>query len=194
MKNPEDTFYHQNIQDCIEDADIHIYNADIFNGKYYQLTNQIIKYISLILHPGLVTPTHIEACMQLAYNAKFNSGCLSRQVGAVVTREDYSIQSVGWNDVPKGQIPCSLRDVSSYVKNKDAETFSQYELEDDVFSKILIKIDNSTARKTRGRCMAFCFKDVYNGITDQKNQVYTRALHAEENAFLQISKYGVFVK
>lgn len=38
--------------------------------------------------------------------------------------------------------------------------------------------------------MTYCFKDVYNGMTGDKNQVYTRALHAEENAFLQISKYG----
>ena len=38
--------------------------------------------------------------------------------------------------------------------------------------------------------MSYCFKDVYNGLKGEKNQVYTRALHAEENAFLQISKYG----
>ena len=38
--------------------------------------------------------------------------------------------------------------------------------------------------------MPYCFKDVYNSFKNQKNQVYTRSLHAEENAFLQISKYG----
>lgn len=31
---------------------------------------------------------------------------------------------------------------------------------------------------------------VLNEIDGQKNQVYTRSLHAEENAFLQASKYG----
>ena len=36
----------------------------------------------------------------------------------------------------------------------------------------------------------YCFKDIYNGITGKPNQVHTRALHAEENAFLQIAKYG----
>lgn len=36
--------------------------------------------------------------MQLAFNVKYNSGCLSRQVGAVVTGNDFSVRSVGWND------------------------------------------------------------------------------------------------
>ena len=37
---------------------------------------------------------------------------------------------------------------------------------------------------------SFCFKSIQNEIDGQKNQVYTRSLHAEENAFLQASKYG----
>ncbi len=190
LKQPQEVFYHQNIQECIQYADIHVYNPDVHDGKYYTLTQQILKYISLMIHPGLITPTHVERCMQLAYNAKFNSGCLSRQVGAVVTREDYSIQSVGWNDVPKGQISCNLRDIHSFCKNKDKETYSKYEIENEEFSKALNKIDIQIQGKTRGRCMAYCFKDIYNGLKGEKNQVYTRALHAEENAFLQISKYG----
>ena len=42
----------------------------------------------------------------------------------------------------------------------------------------------------RGRIFSYCFKDVYNGYKGTTNQVLTRSLHAEENAFLQISKYG----
>ena len=71
------------------------------------LSEQLMKYLALILQPGLVAPTHIERCMQLAFNAKYNSGCLSRQVGAVITGEDFSVRAVGWNDVPKGQVPCN---------------------------------------------------------------------------------------
>lgn len=37
---------------------------------------------------------------------------------------------------------------------------------------------------------SYCFKDIQNGIDGEKNQVHTRSLHAEENAFLQLSKYG----
>lgn len=190
MEKPQEVFYHQNIQGCLEVADIHVYNPEVKNGKYYELTEQLVKYIALMLHPGLVTPTHLERCMQLAYNAKYNSGCLSRQVGAVVTRDDYSIQSVGWNDVPKGQVSCNLRDVCDFWDNKDVESYSQFELEDKRFSKVMENLNEKMKGNTEGRCMVYCFKDIYNGMKDDKNQVYTRALHAEENAFLQISKYG----
>jgi len=187
----EEKFYNQNIGACLEIADIHIYNPNIDDNKYYFLTEQLLKYIILMIHPGLITPTHIERCMQIAYNAKLNSGCLSRQVGAVVTGNDYSIKSIGWNEVPKGQVSCSLRDVSQYCKNKDGESYSNYEIADCKFSKAMedlcqeIKYDDLNGRK-----YPYCFKDIYNKLKGKDNQVYTRALHAEENAFLQISKYG----
>lgn len=192
MKYPEDVFFHQNLRGCLEIADIHIYNPDVEGEKpkYYQLTEQIIKYLALMLHPGLVTPTHIERCMQLAFNAKYNSGCLSRQVGAIVTRSDYSVQSVGWNDVPKGQLSCNLRDVHGFCRNKDDGAYSQFEINDKRFNIVMEKISKETEGKAVGRCLSYCFKDIYNGIQGDKNQVFTRALHAEENAFLQISKYG----
>ena len=191
FSNTEEQFFHQNIQECVELSDIHIYNPDVDNGKYYFLTQQIVKYITLILHPGLVTPTHMERCMQLAYNAKFNSGCLSRQVGAVITGDDFSIRAIGWNDVPKGQIPCNLRGVGGYCANKDCESFSSFELCDADFDESMQKIKRGiAAAELGGRIFSYCFKDVYNGYKGTSNQVLTRSLHAEENAFLQISKYG----
>lgn len=57
---------------------------------------------------GLVSPTTIERTMQMAYSAKSNSGCISRKVGAVIVNIDNSVQAIGWNDVPKGQVPCVL--------------------------------------------------------------------------------------
>ena len=41
--------------------------------------------------------------------------------------------------------------------------------------------------------LTYCFKDIHNSkhVTAQiENQVHTRSLHAEENAFLQLAKYG----
>ena len=51
----------------------------------YGLIRSLARIVALLMHPGLVTPTKIERCMQVAMTAKLNSGCLSRQVGAVVT-------------------------------------------------------------------------------------------------------------
>lgn len=42
----------------------------------------------------------------------------------------------------------------------------------------------------KGRNVCMCFKSIQNSCVEVKNQVHTRALHAEESAFLQITKYG----
>src|SRR5690606_4489852 len=41
-----------------------------------------------------------------------------------------------------------------------------------------------------GHNCPFCFKEFHNAFEGKDNQVHTRSLHAEENAMLQISKYG----
>lgn len=188
-------FYQQNISQCFEMSDIHIYNGKTDTERNFFLIQQLMRYVALMIHPGLVTPTHVERCMQLAFNAKYNSGCLSRQVGAVVTGEDFSIKSVGWNDVPKGHITCNLRDLRLCVNEMAQESFSQYEMTDGNFRKAARDIHEELSNYLEshdlgGRRFPYCFKDVYNGYTCERNQVYTRSLHAEENAFLQISKYG----
>lgn len=184
-------FYHQNIAQCFEMADIHLVNEEVSNNKFFFLTWQLVKYITLMIHPGLITPSAVERCMQLAYNAKYNSGCLSRQVGAVITDGDYAVKAVGWNEVPGGQLSCLLRNVSDYCKGNMKECYSRYEYEDTEFRDAIAHINEQLkGTDTHGRKFPYCFKDVYNGYKNDKNQVYTRALHAEENAFLQISKYG----
>ena len=184
-------FYHQNIQKCLELSDIHFYNKECNDKKYYYLTSQIIRYVALMLHPGLISPTQIERCMQIAYDARVNSGCLSRKVGAVVTDQNYIIKSIGWNEVPEGQIPCNLRSLDDLIKS-DEIAFSKYELENEQF-KEKIDVLNKNLISMKKDCIipyCYCFKDVYNGIHHSNNQVHTRALHAEENAFLNISKSG----
>lgn len=82
------------------------------------LTYNVVKYVSLIMHPGLVPPTDVERCMQVAFNVKVNSGCISRQVGAVVTDKDYNILSLGWNDIhSNGKIPCIYRSIENLQYN-----------------------------------------------------------------------------
>lgn len=188
----EEIFYSQNIQKCIEISDIHIFNKQDEEKRFRALKIELVKYLSLIMHPGIITPSKSERCMQIAYTSRLNSGCISRQVGAVVTDKNYSIKAVGWNDTAYGQIPCSLRNVSDLVKGSDAEAFSEYEKKDNDFQKIVSKVyePNKNEELLCGKPFCFCFKDIKNFLDDEKNQVHTRALHAEENAFLQLSKYG----
>ena len=185
-------FTNQDIGACMQLADIYLYNPhEVTEGKYF-ITESIIKYVTLMKHPGLITPTSVERCMQIAYNAKLNSGCLSRQVGAVITDSNFSIKAVGWNSVAEGQVPCNMRNAENYLINKDESSFSTYEIEDRKFNDHMIEkySERIQCKALNGRLCPYCFKDEYEEITGQKNQVHTRSLHAEENAFLQIVKYG----
>lgn len=188
----KEAYTEKTIPECLSISDIHLYNPDVKDNRYLFLTEQIIKYISLILHPGLINPTHIERCMQTAYVASLNSGCLSRHVGAVITGPDFSVKAVGWNEVPEGQVSCNLRCTRDYCKSKDYETFSNFEIEDARFQKALFALEQEISQcNLGGMTYSYCFKDIYNELKGGiKNQVFTRALHAEENAFLQLSKHG----
>lgn len=184
----------QDIQGCLQRADLYIDNAEAPSevNKFQELANQLIKFVSLIRRPGIVTPSAEERCMQIAYTAKLNSGCISRQVGAVVTDQNYSIRSIGWNDTPFGQVPCNLRNRDDLLSGMDSEAYSEYERTDERFLKFFHQRSvNCKLKDTFGRNNSYCFKTEYNKYTEKDNQVHTRALHAEENAFLQISKYGL---
>ena len=185
-----------NVKKCIEISDIHLFNPKNEYDNNNVLKAQIEWYIALMQHPGLISPTSMERVMQVAYTVKLNSGCISRQVGAVVTDSDNSIKSVGWNDVAQGQVPCAMRSIDGLINDFHSETYSHYERNNEKFRekarefydifKPVIQQSNSF----KGRNISYCFKDIHNSIDNKSNQVHTRALHAEENAFLQLAKYG----
>jgi deoxycytidylate deaminase/dephospho-CoA kinase len=185
-------FTSQNIQKCIELSDIHVNNPRENRFGDSELVAQLGWYVSLMLHPGLVMPTATESCMQIAYSVKKNSGCISRQVGAVVSDPFNSVKAVGWNNSPQGQVPCLLRCAEHLLDGVDAVAYSDYEKNDTEFrTRIQDKFGAIISlAKQEGRTTAYCFKDVQNEIENERNQVHTRSLHAEENAFLQIAKYG----
>lgn len=187
------TYSVQDIQACIQRADIYISNPDQSNevSKYSNLSDQIIRFVSLMKRPGIVTPTSVERCMQLAYTAKLNSGCISRQVGAAITNKNFSVQAIGWNDAPYGQVPCVLRNRDDLITGQDQAAYSEYEKNNkDYLAHFKKGIQAYIPIKESGRNISYCFKSEYNSLTGVKNQVHTRSLHAEENAFLQISKNG----
>lgn len=185
-----ENFVSQNIQDCIAKSDIFLVNNGKFNlENFFELYGQIIKYISLIMHPGLITPSLDEKMMQIAYTAKLNSGCISRQVGASITNKFGSLKAVGWNSVAEGQTPCILRNTNELLCKTKSIAYSTYEQSKEFRDKLALvpSIDNKY-----GLNQSFCFKSVYtkDNPKEQGNQVHTRSLHAEENAFLQLAKYG----
>jgi len=116
-------------------------------------------------------------------------------VGAAITDENYSIKAIGWNNTPSGQVPCALRNAEDLLNKKnDIEAFTNFEkTKGDLWQALDINFRSQileNQKNLKGRNVCFCFKDLKNSCSDGKNQVHTRSLHAEENAFLQIAKYG----
>jgi dCMP deaminase len=215
-----DTVESQAINTCIGKGDIFINNdsADSSKSKLYL---QLIKYIALIRKPGLFTPNDDERFMQVAFTARYNSGCISRQVGAAVVGEDGYLRGFGWNDVPEKHIPCLYRTPQQLISCSQNIIFSEYERSDKFYNYIKNEFENSYKK-----FLPFCFKDHQSQIelsekaediryeinpngencskftidkedikkilekASFKNPTRERALHAEENAFLQISKSG----
>lgn len=209
-------FASPDIINCIQISDYHIFYSDKEYGfletplkgkfenpnyEYISLERQLVKLISLIQQPGIITPTAVERSMQIAFNAKLNSGCISRQVGALVSDQNFSVKAIGWNDVPQNQLPCNLRNIGDLISKKNIDQFSEFELgienadTYDDSSSFFEKFKEEVGEKYKntdlqGRNCSFCFKSFHNAFEGEKNQVHTRSLHAEENAMLQISKSG----
>lgn len=226
-------FTSPNVEHCIQKSDYHIFNLnkeeiesflDYFKSNNLLNANeenriknsfltreeQLMKLISIIYQPGLITPSASERNMQIAYTAKLNSGCVSRQVGAVITDQNYIAKSIGWNDVAKGHTPCNLRNVEDFFKpdlnnnihysdfeKGNASNISDYKYKNSKISNFkdaiidYYKEDLDTNKsELNGKNCSFCFKSIHNHYEGESNQVHTRSLHAEENAMLQLTKSG----
>lgn len=195
----------QDVDSCVQNADILINNS----GTKENLSLNIMRYVCLMQHPGLVPPTIDERCMQVAQSAKLNSGCISRQVGAVVSDKNGKILSVGWNDAPaSGEnecISCIRRSFFKLVQREDEMAYSYFELNHPEFreklkeimrhmcdmdkdrnSKSDTELYNTFVERTReiigGLPLSFCFKDLFTSMKGERNQIHTRAQHGEENA------------
>lgn len=197
LKNAYDNnianFILQDVVTCVENADIFVtrnYEEPDYKCDY-ALIHQLARVVTLMLHPGLLTPTKVEQCMQIAMSAKLNSGCLSRQVGAVVTDSEYNILSLGWNDAPCGDESCIRRNLYDLLRKHDSEAYSDYELYNVEFREYLEVIKkelNDRKGELHGLPLAFCFKDIYQNIIKQRDQIYTRALHGEERALVSCDR------
>lgn len=198
------SFYSPNVSQCVADAEIHLSNNRKKGDYNYfaSIDEQWLKFAALIQHPGLITPSSEERCMVVAYTAKFNSGCLSRQVGAVITNKAHSIRTIGWNDVPYGQIPCSLRNLFDFGKDDISSlTYSAFETserpyydEKESFRQRVRRdyqfLGHPEKFRLNGLPFSYCFKTLHNRYSAEKNQVFTRSLHAEENAMMQMVRFG----
>lgn len=204
----EGIFNSPDIENCIQKSGYHIFYTNEYDKNSMNLKGedeysvnldiQLVKFISLLFQPGIITPTAIERNMQIAFNAKANSGCISRQVGAVITDQNHSVKSIGWNDVAANQLPCNLRNLMDLNSNNNLSQFSDFEKNnkpayedgESFKEKAARELKRAKTENLKGKNCSFCFKTFHNVFEGKSNQVHTRSLHAEENAMLQLTKYG----
>jgi deoxycytidylate deaminase len=97
--------------------------ADFFihdDGNGDKLNNDIHRILKLIFGHPYITPTFDEFAMFMAFSSALRSADLSRQVGAIIAKDDV-IVSTGANDVPMagGGLYWPERDGDGEVKDRE---------------------------------------------------------------------------
>lgn len=84
-------YYSQQVQKCVDLADIVIDNDRDFNDseeEKQKFKDKVKQHISVIREPGYRNPNNTELLMNNAYCTSLQSRCLKRQVGAIIIKEE----------------------------------------------------------------------------------------------------------
>ena len=156
-------------------ADIIILNETNIPTKqsehFTKLKRIVEKYISYIEHKDSFQPTEMETLMSMAYANSMRSSCSQRKVGALIIDDYGNVFSSGYNEVPASQRPCSKeygKCYRKYLREEINEKLNQELKDDDLTNRI------SGIIKSSSKMLDYC-----------------RALHAEENAIVNMARLSV---
>ena len=164
----EKVSYGQRVTDAFLTSDAIILNEDSIvnkNEAYNTLLAKVNKYIELFKGTAETkAPTEMESIMAMAYSNSLRSSCLKRKVGAVIVDSKGNVFSSGYNEVPYLEKPCLSMYGGCYrsVNKKEIEELFSGE-QDSLKKSVMDKV------KLLEKC---------------------RALHAEENAILNVARFG----
>lgn len=161
-----------------------------------QVKNHLQRFLELIFSHPYKNPTFDEFAMFMAFNSSVRSGDLSRQVGAVISREKQII-ATGANDVPKsggglywaevdeatGKIEDD-QDGKDYTREGDSNKQAQTEIINEIAQSLLEKGLVDSQRKLDLNKVLKASK-----ISDLTE--FGRVVHAEMEALLSCSRAGV---
>lgn len=161
-----------------------------YNGNSDSLKKQIWRILDLLFGKPYITPTFDEYAMFMAFSASLRSADLSRQVGAVLTR-DRCIISTGANDVPKAhgglywpdkdeetQEVADVADGRDYMKGEDSNAIQKRLIIEGIIESIPVQYREELSPLIKNSRI----KD----ITE-----YGRVVHAEMEALLSSARLGV---
>lgn len=158
----------QRVTDTFLTSDAIILNEATIHNKndaYLTLKTKVEKYLKLFSGEATdKSPTEMEAIMAMAYSNSLRSSCLKRKVGAVIVDSKGNVFSSGYNEVPFLEKPCLNLYGGCYrsVSKKNIENLFDG-------GQSTLKKDVMAKVKLLEKC---------------------RALHAEENAILNVARFG----
>ncbi|HAE78319.1 cytidine deaminase [Morganella morganii] len=172
-----------------------------YDGNFDKFSHDIGRVIDLLFGHPYITPTFDEYAMYMAFSAALRSGDLSRQVGAVVTK-DQQIMSTGANDVPrsggglywphydeKNLEIIDVEDGRDYKKKFDSNKKEQKEIIDGVINSLK---KESNVKFNKKQIEEIEFKLKKSRIKDITE--YGRVVHAEMEAILSCARNYVSTK
>ena len=165
--------YGQGVTDSFRMADIILLNNENIvqgNNNEKLFLAKLKQKIDLIERKEIFVPTHIETNMAIAYAASMRSSCLKRKVGAVIVDIMGDVFSSGYNEVPAANNTCKYEYGMCY----------RDKLKKDYKNSL-----GSVIKKEKEREAAYTLFKKNFKILD-----YCRALHAEENAILNVARVG----
>lgn len=159
-----------------------------------QVKNTIQRFLELIFSNPFRNPTFDEFAMFMAFNSSIRSSDLSRQVGAVITRNQQII-ATGANDTPKyggGQYWAEIDpatgevkdypDGKDYTREEDSNKAAQNEIIDEITRSLL---DKSVSDKKEE------IEEVLRQSKISDLTEFGRVVHAEMEAILSCSRESI---
>ncbi|MFQ5810080.1 MAG: deaminase [Armatimonadota bacterium] len=183
----------QRVQACVGIADCVIWNDEPLSagegvaqgdqdGTVATLRKKLDRVVETIEDPpGRHVPTPEEVRMCQAYAVARMSLCERRRVGAVVTNSEGYVVAEGCNAVPEGQKSCQQVYGGCYRRKWRGEYAQRV--------RNTVKCECGGQLDADLRC-AKCGAWVADILLHGRDLELCRAVHAEENAILQFSRFG----
>lgn len=177
----------QHTQDAFQNSDYFINVGCNTN----EIQNSVFRLIDLLFGHPFTTPTFDEYAMFMAYAASMRSADLSRQIGAVITKNN-EILSTGVNDCPKysGGLYWQLHNDNKYYDEAEGRDYmlgydSNKKEQSIIIDNILnnLGLDSSPENKKKIK------KAGIGSLTE-----YGRVVHAEMEALLSCARNNISSK
>ena len=177
----------QHTQDAFQNADYFINVVD----NVEEIKNCVFRLIDLLFGNPFITPTFDEYAMFMAYAASLRSADLSRQIGAVITKNNEILTS-GVNDCPRftGGLYWQIHNENQYYDEEDGRDYmlgydSNKIEQTKIIDQILDKL--SLEKSTQNRKL---IKQAGIGSLTE----YGRVVHAEMEAILACARNNISSK